>query len=415
MNRLITIFMLLIISVSCSNDKKELKMMKVTELSAAKISDSVLVQLLEHDINKPISIKYTLMEDSALKYLYADKVDLAILPNNTTGKQIDANLRAIAPLLPRILVILKKDVSDSVSGIKELFEGQTLIFEDLSRLDTVFFRNFFQSFDIEISKIHGINVNDINIDTWNDSSFVFVGLTHLHNPIMKKLLDRGAEFVPLDDVGNLGKGSAAEGFIIDFPSADTFVLPRSYYHGKPERPVLTISILDILVCLEDEDYNTVYQIAKNLVEKKAQLVREDNIYSMLPTDLKNQRISFPYHSATIAFINRDKPPIWSRYASIIWPIVSMMAILIGLIASMRQRIKMRQKHRIEIYYDALLRVRTKALEHKSFSKNYLDQLDKIRLDAFKALSRDKLVANESFSIFLQLYHEIKKEISEQSY
>ncbi len=414
MKRLILISLILSLAMfSCSENRKELKLIKVTELSSSKVSDTALVSLLQKNIGREIKIQYTLSEDSALKYLNEKKVDLAILPNNTMINDNDLDIRTIVPLLPRMLVILKYNIpGQSQMSLKELFENHTVIYEDLSRLDSIFFHKLFVSYNINSKNINGYNVNQINLDDWEDKSFVFVGLTHLHNPIMARLIDQGAVFQGLDDVENLGRGSSAEGFVLDFPSASTFIFPKSFYHGKPDKPILTVSITDVLVCREELDKSTVYMIVENVVENKAHLIQDDNIYTMLQTDFNALDVTFPYHSGTKAYLERDKPPIWSRYASIIWPFISMLAILTGLFASFKNRLKQRQKHRIETYYQALLRIRSRALEDRSKTKDLLKSLGKIRVDAFNALSKNKLVANESFSIFLTLYSDIKDEITD---
>lgn len=397
--------------VSCNSNNKKLTILKVTELGSAKLSDSALVKVLQNNDFPNINIEYSLFEDTALKRLRNNDVDFVIIPNNTPIEDEDFEVRTIAPLLPRVLMILTYNIPEENSNnLKNLLENNKLVYENLSRLDSLFFKKLFFNYGIDEQKTQGIPANSINIDLWDDSSFVFIGLTHLHNPLMKKLLNKGASIYSLDDISKLNSGSSTEGFCLDFPSASPFILPKSFYRGKPEHPVLTISILDILVCRKDLDENLVYDFTESLIEKKSQLVQYDNIYSMLKLKFEENYFSFPIHDGTLAFINKDKPPIWSRYASLIWPLVSMFAILFGLIASLHNGMKQRQKLRIETYYGALLHIRKSALKDKNKTNNLLKSLEKIRSDAFDALSNDKLVANESFAIFLSLYSDIRQEL-----
>jgi len=100
-------------------------------------------------------------------------------------------------------------------------------------------------------------------------------------------------------VSQLGKGSSVERFKISFQSSCPFVLPKSFYKGKPNSPVLTIAIDDILVGLNNDLDNTlVYNIVKTLIEDKAQLVQLDNIYNMLKTDFDTESFTFPLHAGT---------------------------------------------------------------------------------------------------------------------
>ena len=415
MNRLLPLLLpvVLFAAVSCSEfSRKKLKLMKVTELSSAKISDSAIAKVLKNHAGITVDISYDLSEDTALSMLSQKKVDMAILPNNTVVED-HMEVQTVMPLLPRILLILTNNIySTELMDLRELFENHVLVFEDMSRLDSIFFDKLYYSYGIDKSKIKGISSHLMDPDQWLDSSFVFVGLTHLHNPVMRKLLDHNARFFPLDDVKLLGKGSSVEGLNLDFPYLKPFILPKSFYKEKPLRPVLTIAIPDILVTRKDINVTTVYDVVKTLTENKTHLIRQDNIYNLLDTDFGDQQFSFPLHAGTIKFLNRDKPSIWTRYAAIIWPFVSMLAIFAGALASIQQRMRQRKKLRIESFYVRLLKLRQESFTISSAKERekLLGEIQNLRSEAFMALMQDKLIANESFSIFLTLYNEILKEV-----
>jgi hypothetical protein len=394
---------------------KKLKLLKVTEVGSAKISDSSIVQLINEKLKKEVSIRYSLDEDTALLLLRNNKIDMAIIPNNTNVSNQDLEVRTIMPLLPRILIILTNNIKkDEYSSIKELFESKNVIFEEMSHYDSVFFNKFFRAFGIKSKKIKSYSAHKIDINKWNDSVFVYVGLTHLHNPDVKRLINKGAGFVPLDKVSNLGKGSTVEGFNMIFPKLYPFILPKSYYHGKPKKAVLTIAIPDILVANSQLNNYTVYSVIKTILENKSKLSQNDNIYSLLNTNFKDKEFSFPLHEGTKEYIKRNEPSIWAKYANILWPFVSMIAIFIGGFTSVRQRMKQRKKVRIETLYTSLLKIRKKAYNEldEEAKDTLLKEMRKIRTKAFDALMDNKLNANESFSIFLSLYSEIVNEIKD---
>ncbi len=407
---------LLFLSVSCGNfSKRELRLLKVTELGSARISDSAIVKVLEHHANWKIDISYHLSEDTALYKLWNKEVDMAILPNNTPQDEA-FEVKTIMPLLPRILLILTKNIPGTENiELKQLFENHRIVYEDMSRLDSIFFEKLYFSHGIDPDKINAVTNNEINVEEWYDSSFVYVGLTHLHNPVMEKLLDHDAKFFPLDKVEALGKGSAVEGLSLIFPHLYPFILPKSFYKDKPLEPVLTIAIPDILVTRTDMDESTVYEVVKSLVENKMHLIQYDNIYNLLDTDFKDRQYNFSMHAGTVKFLNRDKPSVWSRYAAVIWPFVSMLAILIGALASVNKKMQQRKKMRIETLYSKLLRLREKILKISNPEEKdaMLHELHELRSQAFEALLNDKLVANESFSIFLALYNEVIREVQEK--
>jgi len=411
--------LVIVFAVSCGNYKNdELVLLKVTELGSARISDSSIVKVLHEQIHKDIIIKYSLSEDTALQQLQDKRVDLAIIPNITKGNSDAVNLRTIMPLLPRILVILANNIPNAKDlSVKELFENNVMVFEDMSRLDSIFFHKFFVNYGIDPKKLTSYMVHKVDTKNWEKSSFIFVGLTHLHNPIMKDLINNGAEFIGLDKISELGKGSSAEGMSMVFPKLHPFVLPKSFYNGRPEEPVLTIAIPDILVACRDLDDVTVYNIIKTITENKAQLIQNDNIYNLLNTNTNDELFSYPLHEGAKQYIRRNEPSVWTKYASTIWPFLSIIAILAGGLASLRQYLRQRKRVRIENLYNDLLQIRKRAFVDNS-SEN-LDSLQKelrdIRSKAFDALVENKLSTDESFSIFLLLYGEVMNEINEMEF
>jgi len=173
----LTLLLTLIASSSCRSHKNdELVLLKVTELGSARISDSSIVRVLHEQIHKDIKIKYSLSEDTALQQLQDQRVDLAIIPNITKGYRDAANLRTIMPLLPRILVILSNNIPDAQNlSVKELFENNVMVFEDMSRLDSIFFHKFFVNYGIDPKKLTSYMVHKVDTKNWEKSSFIFVG------------------------------------------------------------------------------------------------------------------------------------------------------------------------------------------------------------------------------------------------
>ncbi len=407
---------LLFLVVSCKNVElyhKGVRMVKVSELSSAKVSDSAVVALLAEKLGVRTRIFYTLSEDTALLYLHERKADLAIIPNNVHVR--DGSLRTVMPMLPRILVILAMNVdAGDRKNLKELFEKHTVVYEDLSRIDSIFFRTFFESIGVDFNRNHGLRVNSLDMSRWRDSSLVFAGLTHMHNPLVRRLLDEGAVLVSLDEVDLLGKGSMVDGVILNYPWAIPYILPKAFYKGHPEYPVLTVAIFDILVTRKDEPTALIYDLVKAIAGNKGHLVAMDHVYNLLQVSgFEDEMFSFPLHEGTLEYLNRDEPSLISRYAAFLWPLISILAILAGAFASIRRWMSLRKKLSIESFYRRLLSIRKKALrvENVKARKKLINDLRQLRSEAFDVLMENRLVADDSFQIFLILYSEVFDEIS----
>jgi hypothetical protein len=393
--------------------KKNIRLIKVSELSSAKVSDSAVVALLAKEMGVRSDICYTLSEDTALRYLREKKVDLAIIPNNISCQ--DASLRTVAPMLPRILVILAMNIDrNETHDLAKLFREHNIIYEDLSRVDSIFFQTFFSSIGVRFDEIKGQKVNSLNLEQWRDSTLVFAGLTHMHNSVMKELIGEGAYFISLDDASLLGHGSTVDGVVLNYPPAMPFILPKAYYKGKPSEPVLTVAIPDILITRKDESDAFIYDLVKALVENKKRLVDMDNIYNLLQTHkFTSEAFTFPLHDGAVSYLNRDEPSLLTRYAAVIWPFISIIAILAGAFASVKRRMRLRKKLSIESFYRRLLSLRKRAIRAGDEKKRdqLINELRKLRSEAFDALMNDQLIADDSFQIFLILYSEVFNEIA----
>ncbi len=152
-----------------------------------------------------------------------------------------------------------------------------------------------------------------------------------------------------------------EGFILNFPSAYAYVMPKSYFSGKPLEPVLTIAIRDILAVRSQLDDELVYDVTRTLIENRSQLIQMDDVYSMLETELNGKNFSFPLHQDAMNYLMRDKPSIWVRYSQKIWPFISIIAIIAGMFASIRNRLKRKQRDRIKGFYKDLLDIRKRTM------------------------------------------------------
>lgn len=407
---ILVLFFIPIILFSCRSKEDSLKMLKVTEYSSSKVTDTSLVNLLRRNNNLKINIEYTLSEDDALQQLKDKKVDLIIIPNN--ARSPDPEFRTLLPLLPRILMVLTNKKVDSMSA-RDLFKKGTVYFEDRSRLDSLIFKKLYYNFNIDEKQIRSKLVQDIDLTPNSDSLKVYVGLTHVNNVLVKELTNLNWYFYSMGDIDFYGKGSRMEGFTMVNTSGYPFIIPMSIYRGKPEQSALTFAINDILITRDDLDERTAYDITKTIIENKSYLIKMNPTYNLLNFDYSKQVLSFPLHRGAKKYLNKDEPPIWFKYVSMVWPLISISVVVFGIFASLRQRLKRRKKQNIEMYYNKLIKLRDDAdsAEDLQIYIKFLKELKNLRSEAMKSLANKKLDPGESFNIFLVLYNEVRDDFT----
>jgi len=407
---ILLITLTLFILFSCKEDRS-LKLLKVTEYSSSKVTDTSLVNLLKGNNNLDITLDYTLSEDHALKLLKDKEVDLVIIPNN--ARSPETSFRTLVPMLPRILIILTNKKADTLS-VKDLFEKGTVYFEDRSRLDSIIFKKLYYNFNIDEKKITSRLSEDLDLSKQSDSLEVYVGLTHVNNVLIRKLTNINWYFYSMGDINFYGKGSRIEGFTIMNTSGYPFVIPMSFYKGKPRRSIFTFAINDILIARADLDERTAYDITQTIIENKSHLIRMNSTYNLLNFDYDKQVLSFPLHRGTKKYLSKDEPPVWYKYVKMVWPLISISVVIFGVIASFRRRLKKRKKQNIERYYNELIKIRDDADSAEDLETyiKFLKELKALRSEAMKSLASKKLDPGESFNIFLALYNEIRDDFTD---
>ncbi len=215
MNKFISpllVFIVTLLAVSCGNGgRKSLTILKITEHGSARVSDSAIISLLESQTDISVKMLYDLEEEVALRKLADKTIDMAIIPSNTLIKKDEFSVSTVMPLLPRLLMVLTKPGTQACN-LKELLENNLVFYEDMSAMDSLFFRDIFQSFNINPAKVKGELISDRSVNHLSGTSSVYIGLTHVHNPFVTKLLESGWTLFSLDKVSQYGHGSAVEGF-----------------------------------------------------------------------------------------------------------------------------------------------------------------------------------------------------------
>ena len=117
-------------------------------------------------------------------------------------------------------------------------------------------------------------------------------------------------------------------------------------------------------------------------------------------DYRPAAVTVPYHRGAIAYYHREEPAFFVEYAE---AISLGLTLLVGLYSgsiAFREWMRRRMKNRIDAY---LLEVEEQTADLGSLSLEKLidhrDALDDIRHRAFSDLVSERLLADESFTIF----------------
>ena len=111
-------------------------------------------------------------------------------------------------------------------------------------------------------------------------------------------------------------------------------------------------------------------------------------------------LSFPLHSGARRYIDRNEPSTLERYAETINMLVYVTFLLLTAGVGFARWHARRKKDRIDHFYSRIMAIRVRALKEPRLP--LLAELQQLELEAFDALIKEKLAADESFRIFIEL-------------
>lgn len=409
---LVDICLIILVFISCNN-KKEYKFATTSKGTSYNEVGGLITEL----INKNDNIHFRMLEGSELgsfincKKIYRNEVDFAIAQNDTKvtgflddqGSVVDSKIRTVIPLYPEILFVVYADTIVA-NDIKELVTGRRIGVGPFNSGTHRFFEAYLKHCGIDSTEfkfIHSSWAENVVSDKIDIS--VNVG-GYNASAVVDMLNSRKCKIFSLGDYRLYGKGSPVEGFCMNYTTARPFIIPMQTYSYGPKEPVLTLAVDAVLLCNKDVEANDVYTIVDELMKNSKILVDKNPLLSSINSKFDQGTLNFPLHDGTIRYLERDEPTFIEKHIDIIAFLTTILMAGSGVLLAFLRKIKAAKKDRIDEYYEKVLTIEKEMSNINSVAeiKFSLNRLHLIKQDAFKALIEEKLLANESFNIFLGL-------------
>lgn len=395
--RILGYFLLIFLFISGCNQSKKLKLSSNIEGSVpAKIGKDLTSYL--NSIGWEIEITNENINTGTKKVqaLLDGELDLAFMQNDQAHVRESNDIRTVLPLYPNISYIFYRNHLAPLDLNDLLTNNSILVSEDDEK------------FYIQLFKYYGVNIDSINfnvIDLGNSvdeflnkinqtENTVLCVFAAIHNPHVQTLIDNDWDTFSLGDIAYSNKGSSVEGFCMNYPRSEPFIVPRNFFGQKPELPIYTVSMDELLVVHEDADETLIYDLVSDIYEGKHFLSQSDILFTHISEDIDNDALNFPLHDGTVDYFKRDEPSFFERYAEAFGVIISILVVLFGAFTSLKKI----RKERIDKYYKRVM-----------LCEN-TDELEELSNEAVSQLQQEKLTADESFTIFLNLVEKRRHEL-----
>lgn len=348
--------------------------------------------------------------------LMQGEADLAIIQNDNPG---DASIRIITPLYREALHFLVRRDS-GINRFKDIV-GRRVATGPLDSGTQVLVNHLLEHYGLSQNEIIPLNTGmgeaaDKILAGEIDAMFVVAGLKA---EVCQRVLGSGQ--VKLIGFGDPEKnGGEVDGFCLDYPFLSSYIIPTYSYTrrngehpGEPPEPVATLALHSLLVCRKNIPEKAIHDITKAIFENRAALIREMVVAAQIREDFDIPRLQFPLHPGARAYYDREKPFFLVTYAEPMGFILSLMIALIGMLAALKQWISMKKKNRIDRYYlhmDTLLNRMNSRDVNREELIDIEKQLSEMRHQAVRELTKEKLLANETFLIFQMLLSDCQRQV-----
>ena len=324
------------------------------------------------------------------------KIDIAFMQNDQAHTRESNDIRTVLPLYPNINYILYRKHLNPTNLVDLITNNSVLLGKD----DEIFYSKIFEYYGINLDSIE-LNtvemVDSVNelisaINTGKDD--VVCVFAAIHNPHIKYMMENGWEIFSLGDITYSNRGSSVEGFCMNYPRTEPFMVPRNFFGQKPELPIYTIALDELLVVHEDLDKTLVYDLVSDIYSGRHFLSQSNILFTHITEDFDRDALNFQLHDSTVDYLARDQPSFFERYAEAFGVIFSILVVLYGGLTSLKKI----RKERIDKYYKRVMEC------HR------IEDLESLSNEAVSQLQSEKLTADESFTIFLNLVEKRRHEL-----
>ncbi len=330
----------------------------------------------------------------------ADGADLAFVQSDTPPS---TNARLVASLYDEVLhILVSKQAADEIRSFDDL-SGKRVSLGPVGSGTRQLSRRVLEHFGVEVGEDVALLPAEAAaglIEGSVDAAFI---LNSIPSRIVTELAEKDAiRFLSLGDAQLYG--NEADALALVFPSIRGTTIPKSTYVRLPRQPVRTIEVSAMLIARRGLDLNLVRTVAATVFENRSGdrgLEGNDLVVAgRIREDYRPSTVAIPYHRGAIAYYHREEPAFFVEYAE---AISLGLTLLVGLYSgsiAFREWMRRRMKNRIDAY---LLQVEEQTAELGTLSLEKLiehrDALDDIRHRAFSDLVSERLLADESFTIF----------------
>jgi TRAP-type uncharacterized transport system substrate-binding protein len=382
----------------------------VPVLAAPTTEIDMIIPAMQLDQSIAEQLAELISEDSGLK------INLVPLPNSSMSvldaldngygdiafalntAQFRETITTVMPLYASVLQVLANP-DRPANGLRE-FLSDALVFAgppgSTSRLLTEHLVE-----DLELSQGE-VTFTD-SIESHPDVIIVYAPIDRkrlVKNPLLK-----GMKLFSFGDPADIGLGGPVDREVLLNPRLRPFVIPVGTYDELTPEPVLTVAVDRLLVSRSDLDSAVVYDLYAEILRLRPALFSaRPELFQPIDDDIAHSNLAFSLHPGALAYIKRDEPTFIERYSGVAEVAVTLLIAGISAGLALIKIYRIRRKNRLDEFLVEVIKIRN-SVSPQSGEAERAEAIAKIKAlkdFGFEQLVDEKLAADESFRIFIEL-------------
>ncbi len=399
MKKIITVALAIIMLASCNPTTLTFSFIYNDEGPNKEIATEMKA-LLESEFNVEIMLIEGENTNANLDSLILDKVDIALVENYVNYQE---GLNSAFSVYSEVLHILYKEGMDASSFASLMYAGPVYIGRENSPTYNLM---------MDLWEYYGLDGSSINVTFNMPEANVVVELTNLFSK--QHLQDyAGFKLFSFDDARNLSDASVVQGITLKYPRLSPFIIPDNSYWTFTDKPIVTLSVDLVMMVRSGMGEVAVNDFTKTMLRNRQIFTSIDPLlFDGMKEDFDQAKLNIPLHEGARIFLEREEPSFIERYAELGGVILSIIIALWSGIVSLTKWQAQKKKDKIDEFYEDLMNIKNgiSRLDTVADGMKRVKRVQSAQNKAFEMLIAEKLVANDSFRIYMELSKETINEL-----
>ena len=329
--------------------------------------------------------------------------DIAFALNNA---QFRETITTVMPLYPSVLQILA-NADRPANDLREFLSDAVIFAGPPGSVSRSLTKHLVKYLDLNGSEVTFTD----SIESSPDVIIVYAPIDR--DRLTKNPLLKGMKLFSFGDPADVGLGGPVDRAVLLNPRLRPFVIPIGTYGDLTPEPVLTVAVDRLLVSRSDLDSAVVYDLYAEILRLRPALFSaRPESFQPIDDDITRSNFAFSLHPGALAYIKRDEPTFIERYSGVAEVAVTLLIAGISAGLALIKIYRIRRKNRLDKFLIEVIDIR-RSVSSQSTEAERAEAIAKIKAlkdFGFEQLVDEKLAADESFRIFIELTNSTVEEL-----